>query len=143
MMAASIATVMTPMMQSTRERRRAGNALVTYGVVGAFLLVIVAVAVGYAGFRAATGMDRLGQARDSIVLILDDAMAALNKGERTTQGVSTSLAATSGALMSAADAANTVAGVVGNLANSAENFEILGRSRWHPTSATCTRSQTT
>jgi hypothetical protein len=110
-----------------RERRRAGNALLAYGLVGVILLTGLFLVLGYAGLKLAANADQIAAARDELVTTLDRVMTALDRAATTMHGAAVSLRDSSEAIGEASSLASIAAGGGSKLATTAQDFGILGQ----------------
>jgi hypothetical protein len=108
------------------DRRRAGNALLAYGVAGLAVLVIFGVAIGVAATRLQSVLGTFATERDRLVVLLDDTSLALDAAGQAIDHAGSSLANTGSALGDAGVLAQTVSAGARNLVN-VTNFSILGQ----------------
>jgi hypothetical protein len=117
----------SPLVRPGPERRRAGTALLAYGLVGLLLLGGLAVAVVGAGIMGRDGFTRLDDTIDEVVAVLDSTAASLQQAEVTLTGVGTSLEATADVLAEAAVLTGIASDGAATLADTAGSFGVLGQ----------------
>lgn len=108
------------------DRRRAGNALLAYGIAGLLVLVVFGVALGSAATRLEGVLGTFATERDRLVVLLDDTSAALDTAGLAIDSAGSSLADTGSALRDAGTLAQTVAAGARNLVD-VTNLSILGQ----------------
>jgi hypothetical protein len=108
------------------DRRRVGNALLAYGVVGLSVLVVFGVAIGVAGMRLQGVLGTFAAERDRLVVLLDDTSLALDTAEQAIDHAGSSMADVGSALGDAGTLAQTVSAGARNLVD-LTNFSILGQ----------------
>ena len=116
-----------------RGRRRAGNLLLVFGIVGAIVLGGLFLVLGYAALRVDSSLNRLVAARDQVVLILDHASAALTTAGDITVNLSDTVAHTSAAVVGASEVASQLSSTTSSLAGNRQHLR-------HPRAASLRRS---
>ncbi len=108
------------------DRRRAGSALLSWGVVGLVVLAVFAAAVGFAATRIQAALGTFGTERDRLVVLLDNTSSALDTAGQAIDHAGTSLGDAGAALGDAGTLAGTVSIGARNLVDVA-TLSILGQ----------------
>jgi hypothetical protein len=108
------------------DRRRAGNALLAYGIAGVLVLAVFGVTVAFAAIRVQGVLGTFATERDRLVVLLEDTAAALDTAGQAIDNAGSSLADTGSALGSAGTLARTVSDGARNLVD-VTNLSILGQ----------------
>ena len=117
------------LLMEPRDRRRAGNLLLVFGLVGTIVLGGLFLALGYAALRVDSSVNRLVAARDQVVLILDHASAALTTAGGITGNLSETVTHVSAAVDGGSEVAAQLSATTSSLSDTASSFGILGQ---HP-----------
>jgi hypothetical protein len=117
----------SPLVPPGAARRRAGTALLAYGLFGLVLLGGLALATLVAGVMGRDGIERVDEAIDEVVAVLDATTASLRQGDVTLTNVGVTLGTAATALDEASGLASSLADAAEQLAATASSFEILGQ----------------
>jgi hypothetical protein len=108
------------------DRRRAGSALLAYGIAGLIVLACFGVATAVAATRLEGVLKTFATERDRLVVLLDDTSSALDTAGLAIDSAGSSMADTGSALGDAGTLALTVSAGARNLVD-ITNLSILGQ----------------
>lgn len=120
-------TTPSPLIPPGPSRRRAGNLLLTYGILGALLMGVLFVALLGAAVMGRDGFTDVDATIDEVVGVLDSTTAALQQADTTLTNVGTSLEETAFVVDEAVKLSGILSDGATTLADTAQSFCILGQ----------------